>query len=157
MIPLINEGKDIIVARTFSKIHGMAGLRVGYVVAQERTLDKIQKITRGGMGISYTSVYAALASMDDISFQEMSRIKNAEAREYVYDSLKKLGYDYIPSHTSFIIFPIEMDGNLFLEKMKEKKVGVRAFEILGKNWCRVSMGTLDEMKIFTAALTDILA
>ena len=87
----------------------------------------------------------------------MSRIKNAEAREYVYGSLKKLDYDFVPSYTSFIIFPIEMDGNLFLEKMMEKKVGVRAFEIMGKNWCRVSMGTLDEMKIFTAALTDVLA
>ena len=157
MVSLINEGKDVIIARTFSKIHGMAGLRVGYVVAQEKTLDKIQKITRGGMGISYTSIYAALASMDDVPFQDMSRIKNAEAREYVYGSLKKLDYDFVPSYTSFIIFPIEMDGNLFLEKMMEKKVGVRAFEIMGKNWCRVSMGTLDEMKIFTAALTDVLA
>ena len=156
MVSLINEGKDVIIARTFSKIHGMAGLRVGYIVAQEKTLDKIQKVTRGGMGIAYTSIYAALASMDDVPFQDMSRTKNAEAREYVYESLKKLGYDYVPSSTSFIIFPIEMDGKLFLEKMMDKKVGVRAFEIMGKNWCRVSMGTLDEMKIFTAALTDVL-
>ena len=157
MVSLINEGKDVIIARTFSKIHGMAGLRVGYIVAQEKTLEKIQRITRGGMGISYTSIYAALASMDDVAFQDMSRNKNEEAREYVYDSLKKSGYDYVPSSTSFIIFPIAMDGKLFLEKMMEKKVGVRAFEIMGKNWCRVSMGTLDEMKIFTAALTDVLA
>lgn len=157
MVSLINEGKDVIIARTFSKIHGMAGLRVGYVVAQESTLEKIQKITRGGMGISYTSIFAAMASMDDIEFQESSRIKNAAAREYVYESLSKLGYDYVPSSTSFIIFPIEMDGKLFLEKMTDKKVGVRAFEFMGKNWCRVSMGTMEEMKIFTAALTDVLA
>lgn len=157
MVSLINEGKDVIIARTFSKIHGMAGLRVGYVVAQESTLEKIQKITRGGMGISYTSIFAAMASMDDIEFQESSRIKNAAAREYVYKSLSKLGYDYVPSSTSFIIFPIEMDGKLFLEKMTDKKVGVRAFEFMGKNWCRVSMGTMEEMKIFTAALTDVLA
>ncbi|WP_047247042.1 pyridoxal phosphate-dependent aminotransferase [Maribacter thermophilus] len=157
MVGLINEGKNVIIARTFSKIHGMAGLRVGYIVAQETTLNKIQKITRGGMGISYTSIYAALASMDDPDFQNSSRSKNAESREYVYKSLKQLGYDYVTSYTSFIIFPIEMDGKLFLEKMTEKKVGVRAFEFMGKNWCRVSMGTMDEMKIFTAALTDVLA
>ncbi|UWX54824.1 histidinol-phosphate aminotransferase family protein [Maribacter litopenaei] len=157
MVSLINEGKDVIIARTFSKIHGMAGLRVGYIVAQESTLEKIQKITRGGMGISYTSIFAALASMDDKAFQDSSREKNAAAREYVYKSLSKLGYDYVPSHTSFIIFPIEMDGKLFLEKMSEKQVGVRAFEFMGKNWCRVSMGTMEEMKIFTAALTDVLA
>ncbi|MFX0556216.1 pyridoxal phosphate-dependent aminotransferase [Maribacter sp. CXY002] len=157
MVGLVNEGKDVIIARTFSKIHGMAGLRVGYIVAQEKTLDKIQKITRGGMGISYTSIYAAIASMDDTEFQNSSRAKNKEAREYVYKSLKNMGYDYVTSYTSFIIFPIEMDGKLFLQKMMEKKVGVRAFEFMGKNWCRVSMGTLDEMKIFTSALTDVLA
>lgn len=157
MVSLINKGKDVIIARTFSKIHGMAGLRVGYIVAQESTLEKIQKITRGGMGISYTSIFAALASMDDKEFQNMSREKNAAAREYVNKSLTKLGYDYVPSHTSFIIFPIEMNGKLFLDKMLEKQVGVRAFEFMGKNWCRVSMGTMDEMKIFTAALTDVLA
>lgn len=157
MVGLINEGKNVIIARTFSKIHGMAGLRVGYIVAQETTLNKIQKITRGGMGIAYTSVFAALASMDDPDFQNSSRSKNVEAREYVYKSLKQLGYDYVPSETSFIIFPIEMEGKLFLKKMTEKKVGVRAFEFMGKNWCRVSMGTMDEMKIFTAALTDVLA
>ena len=157
MVSLINEGKDVIIARTFSKIHGIAGLRVGYIVAQESTLEKIQKITRGGMGISYSSIFAALASMDDKEFQQMSREKNAAAREYVYKSLTKLGYDYVPSHTSFVIFPIEMNGKLFLDKMLEKQVGVRAFEFMGKNWCRVSMGTMDEMKIFTAALTDVLA
>ncbi|MEO0525593.1 MAG: histidinol-phosphate transaminase [Bacteroidota bacterium] len=157
MVSLIGEGKDVIIARTFSKIHGMAGLRVGYIMAQTKTLDKIRKITRGGMGISYTSIYAALASMDDVAFQDKSRALNAEAREYVYRSLEKMGYDYVTSFTSFVIFPIEMEGKLFLEKMLERKVGVRAFEFMDKNWCRVSMGTLDEMKIFTAALNEVLA
>ena len=157
MVSLVSQGKDVIIARTFSKIHGMAGLRVGYVVAQENTLDKLAQITRGGMGISYTSIHAALASMDDKPFQELSKSKNAEAREYVYQNLKKLGHDYIPSNTSFIIFPIDMDGQQFLSKMYEKKVGVRAFEIMGKNWCRVSMGTKDEMRTFISAITDVLA
>ena len=156
MVSLINEGKDVIIARTFSKIHGMAGLRVGYVVAQEKTLDKIQEITRGGMGISFPSIYAAMASMDDVEFQTKSRTLNKEAREYVCSYLKKMGYDYIPSYTSFVIFPIEMDGKEFLKKMISKKVGVRAFEIMDKNWCRVSIGTMDEMKIFTKALSEVL-
>ncbi len=156
MVSLINEGKDVIIARTFSKIHGMAGLRVGYIVAQEAMLDKLQEITRGGMGIAYTSIFAASASMDDIAFQNKSRKLNAAAREYVYKSLDKMGYSYVPSSTSFILFPIEMEGKAFLEKMTEQQVGVRAFDIMGKNWCRVSMGTMDEMKIFTAALEKVL-
>ncbi|MDT0606458.1 pyridoxal phosphate-dependent aminotransferase [Croceitalea rosinachiae] len=156
MVSLINKGKDVIIARTFSKIHGMAGLRVGYAVAQETTLDKLQKITRAGMGISYPSVYAAMGAMDDAKFLESSRIKNTACREYVYEELKKMGIEYVPSYTSFMIFPIEMDGKEFLQKMTELKVGVRAFNFMGKNWCRVSMGTMDEMKLFTAALGKVI-
>ena len=156
MVSLISEGKDVIIARTFSKIHGMAGMRVGYIVGQESTLGKLQKITRGGMGISYPSVYAAMAAMDDSEFINNSRALNASSREYVYQSLDKLGFSYVPSHTSFMIFPIEMEGKSFLNKMTDLKVGVRAFQFMGKNWCRVSMGTLDEMKLFTAAINKVL-
>ena len=156
MVSLINEGKDVIIARTFSKIHGMAGLRVGYVVAQEATLDKIQAVTRGGMGITYPSVFAASASMDDIEFQNKSRKLNAECREFVYKTLDKMGYEYVLSSTSFILFPIEMEGDAFLEKMTAQQVGVRAFDIMNKNWCRVSMGTMDEMKLFATALQKVM-
>ena len=157
MVSLINEGKDVIIARTFSKIHGMAGLRIGYIVAQEATLDKIQKITRGGMGISYPTIFAASVSMDDVAFQNKSRKLNAECREYVYSVLDKMGYSYVPSSTSFILFPIEMEGKEFLEKMTAQRVGVRAFDIMDKNWCRVSMGTMEEMEIFGTALQKVLA
>lgn len=156
MVSLINEGKDVIIARTFSKIHGMAGLRVGYIVAQESTLAKLQNITRGGMGISYPSVYAAMAAMDDAEFIGKSRTLNAKCREYVSQRLDQMGFEYVPSHTSFLIFPIEMDGNAFLDKMTQLKVGVRAFEFMDKTWCRVSMGTMDEMKLFTAAVNKVL-
>lgn len=156
MVSLINEGKDVIIARTFSKIHGMAGLRVGYIVAQESTLAKLQNITRGGMGISYPSVYAAMAAMDDAEFIDKSRTLNAKCREYVCQRLGEMGFEYVPSHTSFLIFPIEMDGNAFLDKMTQLKVGVRAFEFMDKTWCRVSMGTMDEMKLFTAAINKVL-
>ena len=156
MVSLINEGKDVIIARTFSKIHGMAGLRVGYAVAQEATLNSLQRITRAGMGISYPSVYAAMGAMDDAEFIEKSRTLNAAAREYTFTSLQELGFNPVPSHTSFMIFPIEMEGKAFLTKMTEQKVGVRAFEFMGKKWCRVSMGTMQEMKLFVDAITKVL-
>ncbi|WP_293298378.1 histidinol-phosphate transaminase [Allomuricauda sp.] len=157
IVSLINQGKNVIIARTFSKIHGMAGLRVGYIVALEETLDRLKKITRGGMGITLPSVYGAIAAMDDADFIDKSRTLNAECREYVYSSLKQLGIDsYVPSSTSFIIFPIQMEGKPFLEQMTELKVGVRAFQFMDQNWCRVSMGTMEEMKTFTSALNKVL-
>jgi histidinol-phosphate aminotransferase len=109
------------------------------------------------MGISYPSVFAAMAAMDDIEFLDRSRALNAACREYVYQSLDAMGIAYVPSHTSFMIFPIEMEGKDFLQKMTDLKVGVRAFNFMGKNWCRVSMGTMEEMKIFTSALKDVIA
>ncbi len=157
MVHLINEGKNVIVARTFSKIHGMAGLRVGYAVAQKDTLDQLQNITRAGMGISYPSVFAAIAALKDTEFLDKSRALNKSCREYVYSSLEDMGIAYVPSHTSFLIFPIAMEGKDFLDKMTAQKVGVRAFQFRDKNWCRVSMGTMDEMKLFVNALTEVLA
>ncbi|MFY0688528.1 MAG: histidinol-phosphate aminotransferase family protein [Cyclobacteriaceae bacterium] len=157
MVSLVAEGYDVIIARTFSKIHGMAGLRVGYAVGQKETLDRIQKITRGGMGISYPSVMAAIASMKDIEFQKKSRKLNTESREYVVRELQKRGFDLVPSYTSFVLFPISMEGKTFLEKMMAQGVGVRSFNIFDKTWCRVSMGTMEEMKIFVKALDSTLS
>ncbi|MEM7109591.1 MAG: histidinol-phosphate transaminase [Bacteroidota bacterium] len=157
MVSLVAEGKNVIVARTFSKIHGMAGLRVGYVVAKESTLKEIQKITRAGMGISYPSIMAASASLDDLDFQKKSQKLTSEARAYVYEGLERMGFDYLESHTSFILFPIEMEGKRFLKKMQSQQVAVRSFEINDRNWCRVSMGTLEEMKLFIDALGVVLS
>ncbi len=156
MIGLINQGKNIIIGRTFSKIMGLAGLRVGYIVAQPAFIASVGKITYGGMGVSYTSIYAATASMDDVGFQAMTREKNAAAKKWLYEKLAALGYkEYIPSHTNFVLFPINMKGKDFLDAMTAKGVGVRSFEIANRTWCRVSLGTMDEMKLFAAALQSL--
>ena len=156
MVDLVAQGKNIIVARTFSKIYGMAGLRVGYAVAPKDTISKVQNITRGGMGISLPTVYGAIEAMDDAVFIDQSRKLNAQSRDYVYSVLKEMKIDYVPSHTSFIIFPIELEGKDFLNKMRAENVGVRAFEFMDQNWCRVSMGTLEEMELFASALKKVL-
>ncbi|HEV7347837.1 histidinol-phosphate transaminase [Telluribacter sp.] len=155
MVSLLTKKKNVIVARTFSKIMGMAGLRVGYIAALPSTLDQIQKITRGGMGIAFTSIAAANASLDDAEFQTSTRKLNHEAKLYLYENLDKMGYKYIPSYTNFVIFPVGIPGKDLLTKMSAKGVGIRAFEIQGKPWCRVSIGTMDEMKLFVSALGQL--
>lgn len=154
--PLISEGYNVMVARTFSKIHGMAGLRIGYMLAQEETLEKINDITRGGMGITGPSIAAASASLADKEFLSESKSKIKAARTYMTEYLDSKGFNYMPSETNFIIFPIDLDGNEFLTQIYERKIAVRCFDFWGKNWCRVSMGTPEEMKIFTSALDEIL-
>jgi histidinol-phosphate aminotransferase len=147
MVGLLQQNKNVIIARTFSKIMGMAGLRIGYIAAQTAFLDKIQDITRGGMGIAYTSIAAASAALDEKL--------NHEAKLYLYGNLDKMGYKYIPSYTNFVMFPISMNGKEYLKKMNEKGVMVRSFDIQDKTYCRVSIGTMDEMKMFVSALQDI--
>lgn len=156
MAPLVAEGKDVFVTRTFSKIHGMAGLRMGYMLGKKESLEAINEITRGGMGIAGPTIDAASASMDDIEYLTMCKEKIKEAREYTTAYLDSKGFDYMPSSTNFIIFPIDMEGDVFLEKIYDKSVVVRAFKFWDQNWCRVSMGTMEEMNYFTDAIDDIL-
>lgn len=155
MVSLLTQKKNVIVARTFSKIMGMAGIRVGYMVALPSYLESINKITRGGMGISYTSIFAASASLDDKEFQGNTRKLNHEAKLYLYENLDKMGYKYIPSFTNFVLFPISISGKELLTKMSAKGVAVRSFDIQNKPWCRVSLGTMDEMKAFVGALGQL--
>ncbi|MGO4911310.1 pyridoxal phosphate-dependent aminotransferase [Leeuwenhoekiella sp. W20_SRS_FM14] len=156
MSSLVAAGKNVFVTRTFSKIHGMAGLRMGYMLGKKDSLAAINEITRGGMGIAGPTIAAASASMDDTEYLNMCKTKIKEARDYTTAYLDKRGFEYMPSSTNFIIFPIEMDGDAFLEQIYERKVVVRAFKFWNQNWCRVSMGTMEEMEYFTNAIDEIL-
>ncbi|PNW28127.1 pyridoxal phosphate-dependent aminotransferase [Formosa algae] len=156
MVDLVAQGKDVMVARTFSKIHGMAGLRIGYLVAKTETIERINDITRGGMGITGPSIMAATTSLQGKEFLEMSKSKIAEARAYTKTFLDKKGLPYLPSQTNFIIFEIPTEGKPFLQDMYSKGIGVKAFNFWDKNWCRVSIGTMDEMKLFTEALDQVI-
>ncbi len=157
MVSLVSEGKNVIVARTFSKIYGMAGLRIGYMLGSKELVHQIQEITRGGMGITGPSIMAATKSLQEKEFLAMCKDKIIEARNYTISYLKEKKYSFMPSETNFVIFEIPLDGKQFLEKIYAKQVGVRAFKFWDKNWCRVSIGTMDEMKLFTQAMDEIFA
>ncbi len=155
MVSLLSQKKNVIIARTFSKIMGMAGIRVGYMVALPSFIQRINSIARTGSGISYTSIFAASASLDDLAFQDKTRRLTQEGKSYLCKQLDQMGYQYIPSYTNFVIFPISMPGKDFLAKMTAKGIAVRAFDIQNKPWCRVSIGTMDEMKAFVSALGQL--
>lgn len=148
MVGLVAEGKDVIVARTFSKIHGMAGLRIGYIVAQPERIETITSLVRSTMGLCVTSLKGAIASLGEQEFLANCRKMNTECREYTASEITALGYNIIPSSTSFMIFPIAMEGQPFMKGMYDGGVGIRVFKIDDKPWCRVSMGTMDEMHQF---------
>jgi histidinol-phosphate aminotransferase len=156
-VGLIQEGYDVIICRTFSKIHGMAGLRIGYMIAKPERVKMIQNLVRTEMGISVTSLEGAIASLKDMEFQNFSRQSIKEGREFTFAELKKSGLNPIPSVTNFILFPIQMPTKDLLAKMAEKGVGIRGFDISGKPYGRVSIGTMDELKLFVKSINSIVS
>ncbi|MFT4031699.1 MAG: aminotransferase class I/II-fold pyridoxal phosphate-dependent enzyme [Siphonobacter sp.] len=155
MMSLVKKGHNVLIARTFSKIHGFAGLRIGYLVGQPDTLKEISNYCTGGGSISATSVKGAIASYLDEDFQEYSKAKCKESKEYLYKLLKDHGYSYLPSSTNFVLFPIKMNGKEFVEKMAQQGVALKSWEFANQQWCRISMGTLEEMKLFGEAFSTL--
>ncbi|MCC5938550.1 MAG: histidinol-phosphate aminotransferase family protein [Lunatimonas sp.] len=153
-VECVRKGKNVIVAKTFSKVHAFAGLRVGYCIAQPEVIKKLA--AEGPRNtLSGPSMAAAAASLTDAEFLKYSVKKNEEGKQYIYSELKKLGYDYIPSHTNFILFPISMDGEDFRKRMMANQVSIKTALIENQTYCRVSMGTLDDLGMFASAFKKV--
>jgi histidinol-phosphate aminotransferase len=155
MIDLVKSGSNVIVARTFSKLYGFAGLRCGYVVAQPDTIKKLSDFAVGSMSLSATTVAAAIAAYQEKDFLADALKKTEASKAYLYSVLKKEGYEYIPSSANFVMFPIKMEGPKFSQLMNDKGVGIRVWNFSGQHWCRVSIGRMDEMEAFAEAFKAI--
>lgn len=155
LIENVKKGQNIIVARTFSKLYGFAGLRIGYMVAQPEMVKKLGPYCTGPLGIASTSIHAALASYQDTVFLQDALQKTLASKEFLYKTLKQEGYEYIPSQANFVMFPLKMDGKRFVDEMMKRSVGVRYWEFNNKQWCRVSIGRMDEMQAFAEAFKEL--
>ncbi|WP_020596568.1 pyridoxal phosphate-dependent aminotransferase [Spirosoma panaciterrae] len=145
---LVSEGLNVILARTFSKIHGFAGLRLGYAMAQPAMLRILRDYTNGDFAVSITTLMAGIASYQDKDWQNHCRAENAKARAYTTKALADMGYEVIPSSTNFILFPIRMKTGPFSNQMFAQGIGIQTRDFNGQPYCRVSVGTMDEMAIF---------
>ncbi len=155
MMECLKKGHNLFIARTFSKLYGFAGLRVGYVIAPAESIKAIDPYTAGWGSISATSAAAALAAYNDKEFLTEALKKTITSKEYLYSVLKQEGYTYIPSYTNFVMFPVNMDSERFAEEMMKRGVGVRSWKFSGKEWCRVSIGLMEEMQAFAEAFKQI--
>lgn len=150
MVDLVRKDKNVIVSKTFSKIYGLAGLRIGYLVARPEIVKKIAR-HHPGIPTNQVGLAAATASIGDADFMELTRRKNAAARKHLTDYLEKERFTYGKSHTNFVMFDPNTDGHRIMSRLAEKGIGIRVWDYKNKPWCRVSIGTLDEMKMFTRA------
>lgn len=156
MVELVRQGHNVIVSRTFSKIYGLAGLRVGYVVAKPELIQKMGKYQTGSI-ISQPALAAATASLDDEEFMSMTRRRNAEARAHLFNYLGSKKWFYGKSQANVVFFPAPKSGSYILEETQKKGFQIRVWDYLDKEWCRVSIGTLDEMKSFTKAFDEVVS
>lgn len=156
MVPLVQNNPNIIVSKTFSKIYGLAGLRIGYVIGHP---DSLKKIAQYGDTISpsQTAIAAAKASLGDQDFMKLTRDKNTVARKVLTDYLDQKKINYGKSLTNVVLFPAPKDGKIMLSKLEEKGYLIRIWDYQQKEWCRVSIGTLDEMKGFVKAFEEVVA
>ena len=151
-LDLINQGKDnVIVSRTFSKVHGMAGMRMGYGITTIKTANKITPFA-AGFNLSAAGIAAASATLDDKAFYKKSIEYNRLSKTILVNTLNELELDYIPSDTNFVLHRIGTPLADYTDHMQRNGVRVGRKMTLDDRWNRISLGTPDEMKIFTQTL-----
>lgn len=153
-IPLIKEGKDVIVTRTFSKIYGMAGIRVGYTISSAETAEKI-RYTQMSWTPS-TSIAAAIGCYDDTAFIDYSKSKIVEAREMITTTLDTLGLTYLKSQTNFVYFQSGLPANDLAKAMAAEKISIRGQYMDYTAWNRVSTGKIEDVERFCKALPRLI-
>ena len=156
MVQLVQRTPNLIVSKTFSKIYGLAGLRIGYIVAHP---DVVKKVGKYGdtISASQTAIAAAKASLGDEDFMKMTRDKNTIARKIFTDYLDHKKVFYGKSRTNVLLFPAPKEGKTMLTQLEEKGFLIRIWEYQQKEWCRVSIGTAEEMKAFVKAFDEVIA
>lgn len=154
MISMVKEDKDVIVSRTFSKVYGLAGLRIGYLIARPDIADRVRKNVMARTNI--LAVAAATEAYKDQSFYDMCIAKNEEAKTYIYSTLDELGLKYVPSHTNFVFFHTGKPIQKLIPAMREKGVAIgRAFPPM-TDWCRISTGRMEDVEKFGEALRKVM-
>jgi histidinol-phosphate aminotransferase len=156
VIPLVKEHPNLIVARTFSKIYGMAGLRCGYCVAQKEVIDQLSR-HQPWDSLNVMALTAASASIDDVDQVSTGRRLNSETKAFVTAELDKMGYAQIPSQANFIMIDVKRPVVPVIQALKQRSVYVgRLFPAL-PNHMRLTIGKKNEMEAFLAAFRQVVA
>ena len=156
VIPLIKDHPNLIVARTFSKVYGMAGLRCGYAVGQSETITRLRN-HQSWDSVNIVAVAAASASLDDADQVANGRRLNQDTRTFVTTQLEAMGYNSIPSQANFIMFDVKRPVVPLIKALKDMNVEVgRLFPAL-PNHMRLTIGKKNEMEAFLSAFRQVAA
>jgi histidinol-phosphate aminotransferase len=155
VIPLVKDYPNLIVARTFSKIYGMAGLRCGYCVTQTVNISRM-RTHQIFDSVNIMALVAALASLKDVDQVTRGRKLNSEVKKNICAELDTLGLRYIPSHANFMMIDLRREVRPVIDAMRNRGVEVgRLFPAL-PTFMRVTIGTGPEMKQFLSAFREVM-
>ena len=151
------SGRHLLVARTFSKLYGLAGLRIGYGIAAAGIIEEINKI-RPPFNTTIPSQLAAAAALEDREFVTRSLENNQTGKKYLYRGLSDLKVAYVPTEANFILIDLAKDAPKICGRLEDKGVIVRPVDnpAMKERYIRLTVGTPEENELFLKSLTEIL-
>ena len=152
----IREGRNVVGLRTFSKLYGIAGLRIGYTLASPELTGVMERV-REPFPVSRVAEAAALAALDDEEFKSRVLANNQESKHFFYQSFDRLGLSYAKTHTNFMFVDLGTDAKEAAQALLERGYLIRP----GTPWkhpsfARITFGTMEENRGLVAALTEVL-
>ncbi|HEY3601190.1 MAG TPA: histidinol-phosphate transaminase, partial [Chthoniobacterales bacterium] len=154
-LKFVRQGRNVVVLRTFSKIHGLASARLGYGMARPELIRVLQK-TRAPFNVNGLVQAGALAALADVEHQKKTKEVTDEGRAYLQAEFEKMGLPFVPSAANFVLVNVG-EGKALFEAMLREGVIVRAltgYPLL--EWVRISVGTMEQNRRCIAALRKVL-
>ncbi|MBN1849927.1 MAG: aminotransferase class I/II-fold pyridoxal phosphate-dependent enzyme, partial [Deltaproteobacteria bacterium] len=155
-LDLLETFSSIIVLRTFSKLYGLAGLRVGYGFSSEKIIDYMNRV-RQPFNVNTLAQVGATAALGDSAFVSETLAIVRDGLSYLFDELEKIGLEYLPTQTNFFLIKVPMGGKRLYELMLKEGVIIRAMDSYGlKDYIRINVGLPEENERFIETLKRIL-
>jgi histidinol-phosphate aminotransferase len=152
----VRRGRKVVVLRTFSKIHGLAGLRIGYAIAAPEMIEVLHK-TRQPFNVNSIAQASALAALgDEAHLRETKRIVD-EGRAYLQEQFAAMRISFVPAAANFVMVNVG-DGCAVFEELLRRRIIVRPLKGYGlPEWVRISVGTMEQNKKLISALREVIA
>jgi histidinol-phosphate aminotransferase len=155
-IRLLESFPSIVVLRTFSKLYGLAGLRVGYGFARTELVDYMNRV-RQPFNVNALAQAAATAAMDDDAFVSQTLRLIRDGMEYLFGELEAMGVEYLPTQTNFFLIKVPQGGKRTFDLMLREGVIVRAMDSYGlPDFIRINVGLPEENERFIRTLKKVL-
>ena len=151
----VKEGRNVVIMRTFSKIQGLAGLRIGYGLTSPEISEVLQKC-RQPFNTNSIAQAGAIAGLTDDKHQQHTRDLNDEGLAYLQGAFEEMGLEYVPSSANFVLVNVG-DGDAVFDAMLKKGVIIRAMRGYKlPDWVRISTGTMEQNERCIATLKEVL-